>query len=208
MTHPSLAPDYPIVTNRLTLRPFDPVADIDPMHAYRSRPDVCRYAPIAPSTREQVADRLRNPDLTRSVLEHEGEILSLAVVLSDSREMIGDVVLFWHSAAHRQGEIGYTINPDVQRRGFATEATGALVDVAFNDLGLHRVTARIDERHRASLAVARKLGMRQEARSIDCQWLKEEWITLTEWAILEHEWVNDPDVRPARARQVGQEPRA
>lgn len=180
--------DLPILTSRLTLRPLDPVADVDPMHAYRSRPDVCRYAPIVPSTRDQVAERLQNPDLTRTSLRHEGDVLSLAVELGDTREMIGDVVLFWRSQAHRQGEIGYTINPAVQGLGYATEATEALLDAAFGVLGLHRVTARIDERHDASLTVARKLGMRQEARSVECQWLKGEWITLTEWAILEQEW--------------------
>jgi RimJ/RimL family protein N-acetyltransferase len=190
----AFAPDYPVVTERLRLRPFDPVSDVDPMHAYRSRPDVCRYAPIEPRTREEVAARLRRPDLTRSVLEAEGDILSLAVELRSTNQMIGDVVLFWRSAAHRQGEIGYTIHPDVQGRGFATEAAAALLDLAFEGLGLHRVTARIDERHDASLAVARKLGMRLEARSIDCQWLKNEWITLTEWAVLEHEWV--PGAQP------------
>lgn len=103
MTAPAFAPDYPVVTERLTLRPFDPVSDVDPMHAYRSRPDVCRYAPIEPRTRQEVADRLRNPDLTRSVLEAEGDILSLAVEVRNTNQMIGDVVLFWRSTAHRQG---------------------------------------------------------------------------------------------------------
>lgn len=36
--------------------------------------------------------------------------------------------------------------------------------------------------------------MRLEARSIECQWLKNEWITLTEWAVLEHEWL--PGTQP------------
>lgn len=188
MTPQALAPAYPVVTDRLTLRPFDPVADVDPMHAYRSRDDVCRWAPIVPSTREQVAERLRNPALVRSVLEQEGDILSLAVERNDDRTMIGDVLLFWRSAAHRQGEVGWTTNPEVQGRGYATEAAAALVEVAFRDLGLHRVTARIDARNEPSMAVARKLGMRHEGSSVECQLLKGEWVTLTEWAVLEQEW--------------------
>lgn len=188
MTSAPLDPTYPLVTDRLRLRPLDPVADVDAFHAYRSLPEVCRYAPIEPITRAEVAERLAEPHRTRSTLHREGDVLALAVELAAGTEMIGDLVLFWRSASHRQGEIGYTINPRHQGHGYATEAAAALLDLAFDDLGLHRVTARIDERHTASLAVARRLGMRQEARSVECQWLKGEWITLTEWAILEEEW--------------------
>ena len=36
--------------------------------------------------------------------------------------MIGDLVLFWHSAEHKSGEIGYVFHPDVAGQGYATEA--------------------------------------------------------------------------------------
>ncbi|MGZ5401249.1 MAG: hemerythrin domain-containing protein, partial [Nocardioides sp.] len=42
VTAPRLAPDYPILTERLLLRPIDAGADLLPMHGYRSNPEVCR----------------------------------------------------------------------------------------------------------------------------------------------------------------------
>jgi RimJ/RimL family protein N-acetyltransferase len=115
-------------------------------------------------------------------------VLALAVVLRETGQLIGDLVLFWHSEEHRSGEIGYVINPDLHGHGYATEAAGALLALAFDGLGLHRVTARIDEENPASAAVLRKLGMRQEAVLVENEWFKGRWSTEVDFAILEEEW--------------------
>jgi RimJ/RimL family protein N-acetyltransferase len=185
---PALAPDYPIETERLLLRPIDPVGDVGPLHAYLSREEACRYTPRTPMTREQVAARLRNPDLVRSVLTAPGQVLSLAVVLRETGQLIGDVVLMWHSAEHRGAEIGYVIHPDHQGRGYATEAARALLALGFEGLHLHRITGRIDQRNPASGAVLRKAGMRMEAVLVENEWFKGEWSTEVDFAILDREW--------------------
>jgi len=105
LTGPFL-PTYPIETERLRLRPIDPVADVDGMQAYRGRADVCRYIPPEPMTREQLATRLTDPELVRSALDHEGQALSLVVDLRETGELIGDVIFFWRSSANHGGEIG------------------------------------------------------------------------------------------------------
>ncbi|WP_007512176.1 GNAT family N-acetyltransferase [Pseudofrankia saprophytica] len=183
-----LRPTYPIRTERLLLRPIDPVGDVDAMHAYRSREDVCRYIPPEPMNREQLAERLANPDLVRSELEREGQVLALAVVLEETGELIGDLVIFWRSTEHRGGEIGYIINPDHHGRGYATEAARALLALLFDEFGLHRVTARIDAENPASAAVLTKLGMRREAVLVENEWFKGRWSTEIDFAILEREW--------------------
>ena len=50
-----LSLEHPVRTGRLVLRPIDVVADVDAIHAYASREDVCRYIPWEPRTREEVA---------------------------------------------------------------------------------------------------------------------------------------------------------
>ncbi len=183
-----LEPVYPIETERLLLRPVDPEADIVPMHAYRSREDVCRYVPFVPGTLEQMRERLADPERTRSVIDAEGQVLSLAIERRDTGEMIGDLVLFWHSVADGHAEVGYVVHPDHAGQGFATEATAALIDLAFyGGLPVHRVTARLDERHAASAAVCRRLGLRQEAAFVEGEWFKGEWTTLVIFAVLERE---------------------
>lgn len=182
-----LSPDYPVLTERLLLRPLTP-ADVDAVHAYQSREDVCRYVPYSPRSRAEVAERLADPERNRAVLDAEGQALTLAVVLRATDELVGDVMLFWHSAEHRGGEIGYVLNPAHHGHGYATEACRALLALAFDGLGLHRVIARIEARNEASARVLRRLGMRQEAVLVENEWFKDEWSTEIDFALLASEW--------------------
>jgi len=184
-----LEPDYPIVTERLLLRPLDPETDVEPMHAYRSREDVCRYEPYVPGTLEEMAERLRNPDRVRSTIHAKGQKLSLAIERRDTGAMIGDLILIWHSVADGHAEVGYVLHPDHGGQGFATEATAALVDLAFDGgLRAHRVSARTDELNEPSAALCRRLGLRHEATLVESEWFKGGWSTMLEFAVLDHEW--------------------
>jgi len=183
-----LRPDYPILTERLSLRPFDPATDVDDVYAYQSREDVCRYIPYSPRTGDAVAERLADPERTRSTINNAGEVISIAVELRAVGQVIGDVILAWSSAEHQSGEIGYVFNPEFQGHGYATEACQALLVLAFEELKLHRVVARIDARNDASAAVLRRLGMRQEAYLVENEWFKGEWASEIDFAILADEW--------------------
>ena len=184
-----LRPDYPILTKRLLLRPFQP-ADTDALHAYRSREDVCRYLLHTPRSWQQVAEwaaeRARIQQLT-----DEGQALSLAVVERETGTLVGDAVLMWRSREERRGEIGYAFDPAHQGRGFATEAGAALLRLGFDELGLHRITGNIDARNVASAAVLERLGMRREAHFVQNAFIKGEWTDEVIYAVLAGEW-RDP----------------
>ena len=183
-----LRPDFPIETDRLLLRPLDPDKDVEDVFAYQSRADVCRYIPYEPRTREQIAERLSDPERTRSTLDEEGQVMSLAVELRQTGRVIGDVVLIYSSAEHQCAEIGYVLNPDYHGNGYMTEACRTLLALAFDELKLRRVIARIDDRNDASAAVLRRLGMRQEAHLIENELFKGEWTSEIDFAILAAEW--------------------
>ena len=181
-----LAPDYPIETARLKLRPVDADADPDAMAAYQSRADVCRYIPYEPRDRDRIVEVIR--ERGRTTLTDEGQQLWLSVLRRDTGRLIGDVLLFWHSRQHRGGEIGYVFDPEHQGQGYATEAAAALLDLGFDGLGLHRIVARVDARNEASARVLRRLGMRQEAYLVQNEWFKGEWSDEIDFAILDDEW--------------------
>jgi RimJ/RimL family protein N-acetyltransferase len=48
--------------------------------------------------------------------------------------------------------------------------------------------ARLDERNDASARLARRLGMRQEARLVHNEFFKGEWSTELDFAMLADEW--------------------
>ncbi len=66
----------------------------------------------------------------------------LAVVLGEQNELIGTVGLRRSSARSREAEFGCEINPDYWRRGYAREASIALVEFGFARLDLSSVIAR------------------------------------------------------------------
>jgi RimJ/RimL family protein N-acetyltransferase len=183
---PALRPKYPVSTQRLLLRPLS-AGDTGALLAYRSVPDVCRYVPFEPMTERDIAERLAGP-WAATELTAEGQSLTLGVEVQESGELIGDVILFWHSRLHAGGELGYVFAPGAGGQGYATEAARAVLRLGFDGLGLHRITARIDERNEPSARLARRLGMRQEARLVHNELFKGEWSTELDFAMLSGEW--------------------
>jgi RimJ/RimL family protein N-acetyltransferase len=183
---PELRPTYPIRTERSLLRPLT-VADADALLAYRSQPDVARYVPFDPMTRDEILERIAG-QWALTELTDEGQGLTLGIEVAATGQLAGDVILFWRSRAHASGEIGYILHPDFGGRGYATEAARMLLGLGFERLGLHRVIARVDERNTASAQVCRRLGMRQEARLVENEWFKGEWTNELDFAMLAAEW--------------------
>lgn len=181
-----LRPVYPVCTARLRLRPLI-MAHIDALVAYRSQPDLFRYVPHEPMTRQLIEERITGP-WANSELTDEDQFLMLGIEVAATGELAGDVMLFFRSREHASGEIGYALNPAFTGYGYAAEAAHALLRLGFEGLGLHRIIARIDERNDRSVGVARRLGMRLEARLVDSEFIKGEWTTKLTFAMLSAEW--------------------
>jgi RimJ/RimL family protein N-acetyltransferase len=190
-------PDYPLKTARLTLRPFV-MGDLDALHDIQSRPEVTRYLLYDARDRGQVRKVLEERIQADFVAR---DALNLAVVLPETGALIGDVVLFLRSREHRQGEIGYVFHPDYGGRGYATEATRALLGLGFEHHGLHRIVGRLDARNTASARLLERLGMRREAHLVQNEFIKGEWTDELVYAMLEDEWrslLPDDDHRAGR----------
>ena len=181
-----LEPTYPLRTERLDLRPYRE-DDIDFLHELQSDPELTRYLYYGPLTRDEVTTSF-GLKRTRHVLRGEGDLLSLVAELRASGERVGEATLFWHSEAHRGGEVGYLVHPAHQGRGYATEMAAEMLRLAFDDFGWHRVVGRLDARNTASAAVLERLGMRREAHLVSNEYVKGEWCDEYDYALLADEW--------------------
>jgi RimJ/RimL family protein N-acetyltransferase len=176
----------PIETARLRLRPYR-AADFDALYDIQSRPDVTRF--IYWPARDRAAVRASlEAKLAATRLRAPGDNLTYAVELRATGALIGDVILIWRSAEHRQGEIGFLFHPDHHGQGYATEAARPLLRLGFEELGLHRIVGRLDARNAASARVLEKLGMRREAHLVENEWVKGEWTDEVIFALLAREW--------------------
>ncbi len=192
-----LTPEYPIRTERLTLRPYEP-GDFDAALSYWSRPDTTRFLYLDTFTPETFGERLADL-MKRTALTAEGDVLTLAIVPDGLDHVVGDVTLFWHSETHRGGEIGFILHPDHQGKGYAREASIPLLRMGFEEMELHRIVGRLDGRNAASAKVLRGLGMRQEAHLVENEWVKGEWTDEIIYAMLRSEWDARADSGPGRS---------
>ena len=177
---------HPVRTARMNLRPYE-MGDLDPIHDLFGREDVCRYLIWEPMSLDEARAKLEQRVQQRRI-EADGDALMLVAVEAETGRMVGELMLRLTSLHSRQGEIGWSIHPDVQGRGLATEAARELLRLGFQELGLHRIFAGCDPRNAASLRVMEHLGMRREAEFVESELLKGEWIGEIICAILASEW--------------------
>lgn len=78
-----------------------------------------------------------------------------------ARTLIGSAGFKGPPDAQGMVEIGYSILPEFQRAGYASEASEALVALAFRDARVQRVIAETLPELIASMGVMRRCGMRQ-----------------------------------------------
>ena len=158
--------------------------DAGPFAAYRLRADVCRYQSFAPSDAGEAAGLIRSFESLE--WDTPGTWFQLAVRERGSGHLVGDVGV--HFVDEDRVEIGFTIDPTHQRKGFATEAVVALLDHLFGAMAKHRVVASVDPRNAPSVALLEKLGMRREAHFRQSLRFKGEWADDLVYAVLGSEW--------------------
>ena len=169
-------------TERLLLRPLT-LADAEAFFRYRSLPEVCRFQSFQPKTLSEIEAFLRANESTPSNIP--GSWRQLAICLRDGT-LIGDVGL--HTLDEWQLELGYTLAPEHQGKGYATEAIAAVLRQAFAVWNKHRVTASVDPENRASIRLLERLGFRQEAHFRQSYRMNGEWVDDCVYAMLREDW--------------------
>ena len=181
-------PPLPVRTERLVLRYPEP-RDAEALFGYYSDPDVARYLLTPPLDRRQAEAEIRRR-LPAPAGKERGVNLILVVELDG--QLAGDVLLMPKEPSYSEAEVGWTLDPRFAGRGIATEAARAMIDLAFDHYGVHRVTAQLDARNARSAAVCERLGMRRESHKLRDFWSKGEWTDSFEYAVLAEEWRDFP----------------
>ena len=90
-----------------------------------------------------------------------GEWFQFAVADPTSNELLGDVGLAVHADQTSRAELGFTLAPAHQGKGYATEAVKRVIAYALEQLGAETVFAVTDARNDASIALLERIGMRR-----------------------------------------------
>ncbi|UZD62184.1 GNAT family N-acetyltransferase [Brevibacterium sp. JSBI002] len=171
--------DFPLTTDRLRLRTYVE-SDAEEQLRIFSREDVAQFLLEDPWTAE-VARTKVSERIPRTGLETESRALALVVETADGLKdiegsrVIGDIAIWLDNDSDEKAEVGWILDPAASGHGFATEAAIAVLNVAFDHYGLHRVFAQMDARNTTSANLAKRIGMRQEAHLRKDLWSKGEW---------------------------------
>ena len=184
----SSLPSRPRTTGRLVLRPFRR-RDVETLVAAArvSLPQLSRWLPWA-HARYGRADALRF--IRDSVTAWaEGRAFDFTIRSQDDPETHLGNISVWHTSRREQAaEIGYWIRSDRVGEGIATEAAARVLQVAFEELRLHRVILRVAVGNRASERVAEKLGFLQEGVLRKEVLVAGEWLDHSLWGLLDEEY--------------------
>jgi RimJ/RimL family protein N-acetyltransferase len=176
-----------LATDRLLLRDFTP-ADIPAVMRYQRDPRYLRFYP------ESWADRSDETiaAFVQMLIDYRAATprrkFQLAITLPGDDTPIGNVGIRRKDGNEWEADIGYELNPDHWKHGYATEAARAVVAFGFRELGLHRISAWCIADNLASVAVLERTGLRVEGRLREEGHFRGRWWDTLIWGLLESEW--------------------
>jgi RimJ/RimL family protein N-acetyltransferase len=176
----------PLETKRLILRTLLP-KDFDDVHSYASVPENSIYMEWGPNTEEETRAFIQT-----SILQAEESPCTnhqYAAVLKETGHLIGACNLVLKGG---KAEIGWILHRDYWKQGYGPEMGKALLELGFDELHLHRITARCDAENYGSYRVMEKIGMRREGLLLQARpankLSNKKYGDESIYAILKEEW--------------------
>ncbi len=175
-----------IETTRLTLRPFS-LSDAPVVQEFAGKWEIADTTLNIPHPYEDgmAEEWIGSHESGFS----EGTDVTFAVERRDDNILVGAVGLRVDRDLNK-AELGYWIGKPFWNRGYATEATVAILDFGFGELELNRIQAGHLARNPASGRVMQKSGMVLEgtARQATVKWDRYE--DLVFYAVLREDWLS------------------
>lgn len=137
-------------------------------------------------------DRSDSPEVTRqfirdSKLHYENkESLSAGIWLNG--ELVGATGVVGYEWHNRMLEIGYWLSADHQGKGIMTRAVTALIDDAFDNLGMNRVEIHCATGNLPSRAIPERLGFKRDGVMREAGLLNGQFVDKVIYSMLASEW--------------------
>lgn len=169
-----------IRTDRLLLRRACP-GDLDAFHAILSDPRAMRY--------------WSRPEHEK--LEESRTFLAFLIGCPDNGaddyvlDLNGRVI--GKAGSWAPPEVGFILHPDHWGRGYMFEAMSALIPLLFERHGMEALTADVDPRNVASIALLTRLGFRETHRAERTMQWRDEWCDSVYFALARRTTVSGRD---------------
>ncbi|VTU01597.1 gcn5 family n-acetyltransferase : Acetyltransferase (GNAT) domain protein OS=Bacteriovorax sp. BAL6_X GN=M902_0378 PE=4 SV=1: Acetyltransf_3 [Gemmataceae bacterium] len=148
-----------LTTARLTLRPFTD-DDARPLFEHARNPNVTRFTLW--DHHQTVGETLAFVRDYARLRYREGMAEPYAITVRPGTEPVGACGCFWAAEPHQTMELGYWVAEPFWGRGYAAEASAAVLRYAFKSYQPERMQARVIAGNFASVRVLEKLNFRYE----------------------------------------------
>ncbi|WP_017186256.1 GNAT family N-acetyltransferase [Alkalibacillus haloalkaliphilus] len=150
--------------------------DVDVMYSTNPSLDVYSYE----DTRRFVENVLVNSNTSKSyiIVERNGETIGITSLINmDYKNRNAECII----------DLG---NKQYWGKGYAKEALTILLNYAFMELNLHRVSLRVFDFNEAAIHLYQKLGFKEEGRSRESLYRNGEWHDMIHMGLLKNEFNN------------------
>ncbi|MDE6583122.1 MAG: GNAT family N-acetyltransferase [Clostridia bacterium] len=129
---------YKFESERLSFRFFE-LSDCDRLVFLLNDKEMTQYVPIPfPYTKEMAKSWVSGQKETRDL----GLNYDFAIVLKETKQLIGSVSVSFIDKDNKHGELGCWIAKDFWHKGYMTESLKRVIRFAFEELKLHKVYAK------------------------------------------------------------------
>ncbi|MBC8074805.1 MAG: GNAT family N-acetyltransferase [Chloroflexales bacterium] len=172
----------PTITGaRLILRPIE-TTDLDAYFALLQDAESLRLTgTLARFSREQIARWI-------ATIAEADDRIDLAIVLRDTNELIGEIVLNDFDDTHRCANLRVGLRTAYTDRGYGSEALRLMIAHAFERVELHRLELEVYSFNPRALHVYTKLGFQQEGRRRDALFFEGAYHDSIGMSVLEDEY--------------------
>lgn len=113
------------------------------------------------------------------------EMIRFYVFLKEAPDtIIGTVSLYEIAKSASRAEIGYKFASAYHHKGYASEAVEKILDVAFTELGLHKICAHVHTDNLPSIRLLSGLGFEKEGTSRHYMRIRGYWVDHFQYSLL------------------------
>jgi len=191
MSRDAPSPGIHLETQRIVLRRLSP-EDADNLYELHSDRDVMHYLTGGvPDSRERIEHEILPRYLSYyDQYEHFG---FWAAEVKAVQQFIGWFLFYPYPSAPDETEIGYRLRRSAWGNGYATEASRALIEEGFLQLGVTKVVAETLASNARSRKVMEALGMHLESEFMCEEWELPGWSDEqrrgVKYALTRQEWI-------------------
>lgn len=173
------------LTDDAVLRPLEPwrseefLANID-----RGRESIGEYIGLADAVTDSASAKAFLQNYAQKTADDTGRIYGIW-----RRDLlVGGVLFRVMDVPQGFAEVGTWLEPDATGQGLSTRASRTIINWAIQERGIHRIEWRVSAGNAASIAVAKRLGMRRDGVLREHYLFRGRRNDIEIWSVLAPEW--------------------